>query len=191
MERNQITGLLQKYYNALSSQDEEKKLMDYFLGSDVPDELDIDRKHFLALADMQNEEIEVPADLESNILARLAVEQRPVRKLNTRFLYTLTSVAAGLALIVSTFLFLNREPNLGTYDDPQIAYAETKQALEMVSQLFNQGIEKLSGLEEMDRAMQPLNQLENVGKASKNLKYLEKFDEGVNETHGLLKTDNR
>ena len=186
MERNQITGLLQKYYERLSSQDEEKKIMDYFLGGDVPDDLEMDRKHFLALADMQNEDIEVPSDLESNILNRLAAEQKPVRRLNTRMLYTITSVAAGLALVVSTFMFINRQPNLGTYDDPQIAYAETKEALEMVSQIFNQGTDQLSNLSEMDRAIQPLNQLGKVGKVSENLKYLEKFDEGMDKTRGIF-----
>lgn len=186
MERNQITGLLQKYYKGMSSQDEEKKIMNYFSGGDVPDDLEIDRKHFLALADMQNEDIEVPSDLESNILKLLAAEQKPVRRLNSRMLYTLTSVAAGLALIVSTLMFINRQPDLGTFDDPQIAYAETKEALEMVSQLFKQGTDKLSGLEEMDRAMQPLNQLGRVDMVSENLKYLEKFNEGIDKARGIL-----
>jgi len=186
MERNQITGLLQKYYDGMSNQEEEKKLMDYFLRSDVPEDLDVDRKHFEALADMQNESIEVPADLEANILARLAVEQRPTRRLNTRLLYTITSVAAGLALIVSTFIFLDKQNNLGTYDDPQVAYAETKEALGMVSRIMNKGTEQLAGLSEMDRAMQPLNNLGKVEKAKENLKYLGKFDEGIEKSRGLL-----
>ena len=190
MERNQINGLLQKYYEGMSSRDEERKLLDYFLGSDVPAELDIDRKHFLALADMQNDEIEVPADLESNILARLAVEQKPVSLLKSRFVYTAISVAAGLALIVSTFMFINKQQNLGTYDDPQIAYAETKEALELVSQFFNMGTENLAGLGEMDRAMQPLSQLKKVEEVSENLKYLGKFSEGIEKTRSLLKTEN-
>lgn len=190
MERNQINSLLQKYYEGMSSRDEERKLLDFFLGSDVPAELDIDRKHFLALADMQNEEIEVPANLESNILARLAVEQKPVSLLKSRFVYTAISVAAGLALIVSTFMFLNKQQNLGTYDDPQIAYAETKEALELVSQFFNMGTEKLAGLGEMDRAMQPLSQLKKVEEVSENLKYLGKFSEGIEKTRSLLKTKN-
>ena len=182
MERNQIVALLQKYYNGMSSQEEERKLLEFFTGPDVTEEFDVDQKHFLALADMQNEEIEVPADLEANILARLAIEQKPVRKLNTRLLYTITSVAAGLALIVSTFMFINRQPNLGTYDDPQIAYAETKEALDMVSQIFNKGTEKLSGLEDMNKAMEPLNKLGEVDKVSNSLKYLGKFKEGIDKT---------
>lgn len=186
MERNQIATLLQKYYDGMSSQEEENKLLEFFTREELPEEFDIDRKHFMALADMQNEEIEVPADLEANILARLAVEQKPVRLLNSRVLYTITSVAAGLALIVSTFLYINRQPNLGTYDDPQVAYAETREALEMVSQIFNQGTEKLSGLGEMDRAMQPLATLNKVDKVSDNLKYLGKFDDGMEKTKDLL-----
>lgn len=187
MERNQITGLLQKYYDGMSSPEEEKMLMDYFLRSNVPEDLDVEQKHFEALAAMQDEKIEVPADLESNILVRLAVEQRPTRRLNTRLLYTITSVAAGLALIVSTFIFLNRQPDLGTYDDPQVAYAETKEALGMVSRLFNQGTEKLAGLGEMDKAMKPLEQLGKVDKVTENLKFLEKLDEGMKQTRGIIK----
>jgi len=178
--------LLQKYYEGMSNKEEEKMLMDYFLRGEVPKDLDVDRMHFEALADMQDESIEVPADLESKILARLSVEQAPTRRMNTRFLFTLTSVAAGLALIVSTFLFINRQPNLGTYDDPQMAYAETKEALEMVSNIFNQGTEKLSGLNQMDKAMQPLGKLGKMDKASENLKYLGKFDEGVEKAKGIL-----
>ncbi len=178
MERDQIVALLQKYYKGMSSQEEEKELLEFFAEQDVPEEFDVDQKHFLAMADMQKEDIEVPADLEANILARLAVEQKPARRLNSRMLYTITSVAAGLALLLSTFMYINRQPNLGTYDDPQIAYAETKEALEMVSKIFNQGTEKLSGLNEMDKAMQPLNILGKVNLVSDNLKYLSKFGEG-------------
>ena len=76
-------------------------------------------------------------------------------------------------MFVSTFMFINRQPNLGTYDDPQLAYAETKEALEMVSQMFNRGTEKLAGLGEMDKAMQALS---TFGK----------FGEGMDRTMGLL-----
>jgi hypothetical protein len=173
----------------MSSSEEEMRLLEYFRKGNVPEDLDVDRLHFLALADMQNEDIEVPEDLESNILSRLAVEQRPVRRLNSRFLYTVTSIAAGMAIIVSTYLFLNRQPDLGTYDDPQVAYAETKEALDMVSKYFNKGTSELSELKAFNQAVEPLGQLKKVEKASTDLKYLNKFQVGVEKTRGIIGND--
>lgn len=190
MERNQIKTLLQKYYNAVSTREEENMLKEYFQGKDLPDEMKLEQLHFLAMADMRNEEIEVPADLESKILARLSVEQAKRKWLNNRTLITLTSIAAGLALVLSTFVFLNSRKDLGTYDDPQIAYAQSKDALDMVSRYFNQGTSGLANLREMDRSMEPLNNLERVEDVSNNLKYLGKFNEGVKKTRGLIQTDN-
>jgi hypothetical protein len=170
----------------MTSKEVEKALLEFFRTSEIPEEFNVDKKHLLALADMQNEDIEVPEDLEANILARLAREQNPVRKLNKRVLYTITSIAAGLALIVSTFMYLNRQPDLGTYDDPQVAYAETREALELVSKYFNHGTEKLSGLNQMEKAIQPLNTLGKVNDVSNNLKYLGKFEEGIKEASVLI-----
>lgn len=190
MEKKQITGLLQKYYDGMSNPEEEKRLLDFFRGDDVPEEFDVDRRHLLALSDMQNEDIEVPKDLEYNILSRLAVEQSKSGRLKSRMLFTLTSVAAGLALVASTFLFLNREPDLGTYDDPLVAYTESREILEMVSASFNQGTEKLKGLGEMEEAIQPLGSLGKVDDVSGKLKYLEKFNEGVGQTRRIFGDNN-
>jgi len=186
MDRKKVIGLLQKYYDGMSSPEEEKKLLMYFREDDVPEEFNADRLHFLALADMQNEEIEVPDELETNILARLAVEQKQTRRINKRFLYSVSSIAAGLAIIMSTYLFLNRQPDLGTYDDPQVAYAETKEALNMVSKYFNQGTNQLSELGRMNQAIEPLEKLGKVNEASSDLKYLGKFQEGIGRTRGIL-----
>lgn len=190
MERNQVKTLLQKYYDAVSTREEEDMLRAYFKGKELPDEMKLEQLHFLAMADMQNEEIEVPNDLESKILARLSVEQSKRNWLNSRMLFTAVSIAAGLALVISTFVFINNQKDLGTYDDPQIAYAESKDALDMVSRYFNQGTSGLTNLREMDRSMEPLNNLERVEDVSKNLKYLGKFNEGVKKTRGLIQTDN-
>ena len=190
MERNQVKTLLQKYYDAVSTMEEENMLREYFKGKELPDEMKLEQLHFLAMADMQNEEIEVPNDLESKILARLSVEQSKRNWLNSRMLFTAVSIAAGLALVISTFVFINSRKDLGTYDDPQIAYAESKEALDMVSRYFNQGTSELTNLREMDRSMEPLNNLERVEDVSKNLKYLGKFNEGVKKTRGLIQTDN-
>lgn len=190
MERNQVKTLLQKYYDAVSTREEEDMLRAYFKGKELPDEMKLEQLHFLAMADMQNGEIEVPNDLESKILARLSVEQSKRNWLNSRMLFTAVSIAAGLALVISTLVFINSRKDLGTYDDPQIAYAESKEALDMVSRYFNQGTSGLTNLREMDRSMEPLNNLERVEDVSKNLKYLGKFNEGVKKTRGLIQTDN-
>ena len=63
MERNQVHTLLQKYYDGMTSKEEDRELLNFFRTGEVPEEFDIDKMHLLALEDMQNEDIEVPDNL--------------------------------------------------------------------------------------------------------------------------------
>jgi hypothetical protein len=93
---------------------------------------------------------------------------------NRRIQYLVFSIAAALLLMVSTFIFLSRQNQTQYISDTKIAYAESHQALELVSKLFNEGTSQLSGLSKINQAIEPLSKLNSLDKAAKSLSNLGK-----------------
>lgn len=169
MKTNEVKILLQKYYDGLTLPGEESKLEEYFLSGRADPEFEADQLHFMAVAAMKDEEISVPEDLEVSVLYTLKkVQEQQVRK-SRRIYYLAMSIAAGLLIMVSTFLFLSDDESTRNISDPKIAYAESLEALATVSKLFNEGTSQLAGLSKMSQAMEPLQKLNTLGRTAKRL----------------------
>lgn len=173
MKTNEVKILLQRYYDGLTSSREESDLEGYFLNGQADPEFEADKLHFLAVAAMRDEEIPVPEDLEASVQKILKEAQKDHIPGSHRILYVALSIAAGLLLMVSTFIFLSRQ-DPKYISDPKIAYAESHQALELVSKLFNEGTSQLSGLSKINQAIEPLSKLNSLDKAAKSLSNLGK-----------------
>jgi hypothetical protein len=169
MKTNEVKALLQKYYDGLTTPQEESNLEAYFINNQTDSEFETDRLHFLAVGSMRDEDIPVPPDLESSVLSILSKEQKSQKAGNRKIIYLVLSVAAGLLLMVSTFVFLSGQNKIQTITDPGIAYAESRQALVMVSKFFNEGTSQLSGLGKLNQAVQPLGKLNTLDRAAKTL----------------------
>jgi hypothetical protein len=169
MKMNEVKILLQKYYEGLTSPGEESDLEEYFLNGQVDPEFEADKLHFLAVAAMRDEEISVPDDLEASVLDVLKVAQKSPVRGSRRIIYLAMSIAAGLLLMVSTFLMLSRQDQTRYITDPKIAYAESREALEMISKLLNEGTSQLSGLSKIDEAVKPLKKFSALEKAATTL----------------------
>lgn len=169
MKTNEVKILLQKYYDGLTSPSEESDLEEYFLNNQVAPEFEADKLHFMAVAAMRDEDIEVPVDLEASVLHKLNEVQKKKWLGNRRIQYLAFSIAAALLLMVSTFIFLSRQNQTQYISDPKIAYAESRQALELVSKFFNEGTSHLSGLSKINQAVEPLNKLTTLDKAAQSL----------------------
>jgi hypothetical protein len=167
MKTQRMKILLDKYYKGETSIDEENILMNYFLDNDVPEEFCEDRKLFVGLNELKEEDIVVPENLKNDILNKLEpLQENKIKKINFS-LYKVMSVAASVVLIISTVFLLNR--NVDTYDDPQLAYAETKEALYTVSKYFNK----------MEEAVKPLKNVEKIDETREDLEYLNLFNKGL------------
>lgn len=175
MKTNEVKILLQKYYDGLTSAREESDLEEYFLNGQADPEFEADKLHFLAVAAMRDEEIPVPEDLEASVQKSLKKAQKDHIPGSHRILYVALSIAAGLLLMVSTFIFLSRQDQTKYISDPKIAYAESHEALEMVSKLFNEGTSQLSDLGRINQAVEPLSKLNSLDKAAKSLSKLGKL----------------
>ncbi len=174
MKTSEAKILLQKYYNGLTTSQEEVDLEQYFQNGEVDPELETDKLHFEAMASMRDEEIPVPENLESDVLETLQKLQKGSVRINRRIVYISLSIAAGLLLMLSTFMFLSTKDRTQYINDPEIAYAESHQALELVSKYFNSGTAQLTELSKLNEAVAPLNKLNSLDKTAKSLLMLGK-----------------
>jgi len=142
MESNKIETLLEKYFRGETSIAEENQLRDYFSSPNVSPNLEQYKPIFgyLALAKEQN------------------FEQEIVLKSKKRNLAWLSIAASVVVLLgIGTYSYfnyynINQNQDLGTYDDPEIAFRETQKALSMLSTHLNTGIESIQYVQEYENS---------------------------------------
>ena len=139
----QIEALIEKYYNGETSIDEERKLQWFFQTQSVPDRLKPEAEMFRYYYLRKNDE---SAGNLNEKLGELIDQQSHKRILfgSTRSFYWISGVAASIVVLVGlwigfrTNLFDTRQAYEDTFEDPQLAYMETKRILYMVSDKLNQ-----------------------------------------------------
>jgi hypothetical protein len=79
-------------------------------------------------------------------------------KIKKRNIAVWLSVAASVLVLLSVGLFTYNHYNqstsedLGTYDDPEVAFRETQKALDLISESVNKGIVSISYLNEFEQS---------------------------------------
>jgi len=170
MEKAMIRTLLEKYWQAETTVEEEQALAAYFQGPDIDPELQPYRDLFAYF----DEELQVkPApgfdarilqrlgiadaapDLAADAVPDLAADTAPKIPLRTFRLGFLSAAAAIAALIIGLFLLTPPPQQLtkttapkqikDTYDDPQQALAAVRHALLIASAHLNEGRQQLTG----------------------------------------------
>lgn len=138
MDLVQIEKLLDKYLESATSVAEEKQLKAYFSSDAVAPHLEQYKPLFGYFAKAADVKYEKPMPVKA--------ERR-----SSKWLY----IAAGLVLMLSMFMLFNREgaqQELGTYNDPEIAFQETQKALDMLSENVNVGVHSINYLEEYEKS---------------------------------------
>ena len=128
MELRAIEKLIEKYFDAETTVAEERDLKLYFSSDDVAPHLEQYRPVFGYFAKEGEHTFEKPLPL------------KKAKKSYTAWM----SVAASVVLLAGLFTFYNTtesaEQDLGTYDDPEVAFRETQKALNMLSKNVNVGM---------------------------------------------------
>lgn len=140
MELREIEKLLEKYFDAATSTAEENRLKDYFSSPDVAPHLEQYRPMFGYFTQQATEKFEKTVPL----------------KPGKRYVAWL-SVAASFVVMLGLYtLFLTPQTpkagELGTYDDPEVAFRETQKALNMLSSNINVGVEGAAYLGEYEKS---------------------------------------
>lgn len=148
MELREIEILANKYLDAQSSLEEEAQLSEYLMNNDVP-------PHLQAIKDEmsffhQAREVK----MEKNFKVPVTPSEVKARPLKLKWVI---SVAASLVLMLGVYMSNTQsQRDLGSYNDPELAYQETKAALMMLSQNMNTGLEKVNHLKTMNEVQQQI-----------------------------------
>jgi hypothetical protein len=141
MELNKIEQLLARYFEGTTSVAEEQELERYFTSNAVAPNL----KQYQSLFTYFSNEKTVKANVKVPV---------PTRKSIKNWI----SIAASIVVVfgLGTFTYLNNQTkatdDLGTYDDPEVAFRATQKALGELSTHVNVGIESVQYINEYENA---------------------------------------
>ena len=193
MNIQEIYGLLDKYYKGETSVSEEKLLRQYFSQESVPAELDSEKEIFA----FYSSSAEAPApskNFEKRIIdsidKKAKAEPEPSFSV-IRSLYTLISSAAAILLIIGAyFIFAERSRPADTFNDPELAYAETVRILYKISSSLNNGIDALEPVIKLESATErSLGTISrSTGMIEKNLKPLDYFQKAIYIVNSPMKS---
>ena len=161
MDSKNINDLLDKYWNCETSLEEEQQLREYFKGKDFPEQ----HKETAALFRYFNESKKkalTDISFDSQVMAKV----RPQGKL-VKLVYNTMRIAAGVAVLVMAVWFVKNEVRkstpqemVDTYDDPKLAFEETKKALMMISKGFGSAEEKAKKINMFNEAQDQVQKKE-------------------------------
>lgn len=166
MDLQTIDKLLERYWNADTSPEEEEVLRKYFSENEVPEHLRGVASLFRQYqADRQFKTLD--AAFETEVLEEIS--RAAFRKPKIHFEWQpLLRIAAVLMIFLLTALLLKQhllvqdtqqvvvEHTEDTYEDPQQAYEQTRQALLLVSSLMNEGTQHIEKLETFSEAQETI-----------------------------------
>ena len=142
-EYRHIEDLLERYYNAQTSEAEEQRLKDFFAHEEVPVHLQAEKEMFMQL--------QVPEELEERLSRQIdqwEAKERHTLKVNRNFrLQWIGGIAASLLLLFGAGYLYEPHPK-DTCATPEEAYAHAEKALMMFSTALNKGMDKMEAIQE-------------------------------------------
>ncbi len=138
MELDKIKKLLEKYFDGNTTIGEENQLNRYFSSATVDPELMQYQPLFAYFSEQKKQKF-------SSKLAMPAVEKH-------RIIWWSAAASIIVLLGIGSYVFMNTgtvksNSDLGTFDDPEVAFRETQKALALLSNHVNTGIESIQYVE--------------------------------------------
>jgi hypothetical protein len=142
MALDRIEQLLEKYFEAETSIAEENELKGYFTSPDVAQHLEQYKSIFGYAVQAKQEQFSATIPLITT------------KRKSVVWISVAASVVVLLGVSVFTYHHYNqpKSNDLGTYDDPEIAYRETQKALALISKHVNTGIGSMNYLNEYEQS---------------------------------------
>ncbi|KPK79900.1 MAG: hypothetical protein AMS27_17545 [Bacteroides sp. SM23_62_1] len=183
-DMKKIEELIRKYYDGETSLEEERKLHWFFQTSDIPSHLQSDADIFRYHYKQRKEE--PSAGLEEKLIRLLQdQEHKKSYSLSGRSIRLVSGIAASILVLLALWMGIGRDWSgkqqagtfQDTYDDPQLAYLETKKVLIMVSEKLNTGTKDLEYLRKYDEGIDMLGPVLSFSPSVQRLDKLSKFNE--------------
>ena len=159
---NHIERLLERFYNAETSEQEEQELKDFFHHGEVPPHLLAEKEMF-----MQLQASDAPEGMEErlgNLIDQWELsEQKTQKKRRIFHLQWIGSIAASLLLVIGISLHFHEPQRKDTCATPEEAYAHAEKALVMFSEALNKGIRPIQDMEKTNENIRKqINKLNNI-----------------------------
>lgn len=194
MNTEEIKKLLEKYYNAECSEEEEMILKKFFAEENISEELNEEKEIFNYYS--VSSSVPEPSDgFEERIISAIDKADSAHTTAGTRKLWlSVASIAAGLLILTgSYFFFINRSESIDTYSDPDMAYAEAMKILYNVSARMNRGTRALETVALMQDV--PGKSLKTINRSTtiieEKLKTLDYFNKAVEIIDPERKEENK
>lgn len=142
MDTLKLEQLIERYFEAELSVDEERELVRMLAVTEVPEHLEHDKLVILALQGKVEDinHTEAMERLSQQIDAWATEERRSIRRPRIVRMWKAASVAACAILLIEVGLHLNKPSGpRDTFDNPEAAYAATREALLAFSSALNKG----------------------------------------------------
>lgn len=142
MDSKKIEELLNKYWNCETSLEEEQQLRTYFKGNEIPSQLRDAAPLFRYFETSKKKSLD-DHSFDQTIVGKV---NKSGRGAVIRMVYNSMRIAAGIGVLVLAIWFVRKEVRedtdstavIDTYEDPKMAFEETKKALMMISKSFGQ-----------------------------------------------------
>lgn len=160
MDSNRINELLRKYWNCETSLEEEAELRGHFKTANIPDDLKETASLFQYFEENKKKSI-----------TDIAFDGRVIQKIHSpakggqlrRLVYNSMRIAAGVVVVLAATWFIRNEIRssdpavvVDTYDDPKVAFEETKKALMMISKSFGTAEEQAKKINLFNEAQEEI-----------------------------------
>jgi len=160
MDSSELKSLLDKYWNCETTLQEEDALRAYFRNGDIPDEWKETAALFRYFEESKKKSLnDISFDGEVIQKMHLPAKQSKVVKL----FYNSMRIAAGLLVVIVATWFIRTEVRkstpqevVDTYDDPKLAFEETKKALMMISKSFGTAEEQAKKINMFNEAQEEI-----------------------------------
>lgn len=159
MDSSKLSQLLTKYWNGETTLEEEQLLRSYFRSA-VPDALK-ETAAIFRYFDEASEQTLSDVSFDRAVIKR--IEGKPNQGKAARFFYNSMRIAAGVVVVMTATWFIRNEIRqstpqeiVDTYDDPQMAFEETKKALMMISKGFGKAEEQAKKINLFNEAQEEI-----------------------------------
>ncbi len=181
MNLQKIDLLIRKYEQGDTTLAEEEELKAFFAQKQVPEKYKIYRELF-GYYDLAVKEEYPDPGFDDRFFENLGVstgsKTGQMIPLSRR---TWWSLAAAIAVLIGLYVVINsRQPANGTYNDPQLAYAETKKVLMMVSGNLNTGMTELSNIKSFDEGIDELKTMKTFNDGLRSMEKISTLDKTTN-----------
>lgn len=156
---------MSKYWSGETTLEEERWLKDYFRSDDIPEELRDTAAMFRYFEVAHNKSLN-DITFDRTVIER--VSGKPPKARVRNLLFNSMRIAAGVIVLMAATWFIRKEIRqstpqqvIDTYDDPKLAFEETKKALMMISRSFGTAEEQARKINLFNEAQEEIQKQTN------------------------------